>query len=369
MVTTSVPPAAGFTVAVTAQRRADELAMLLERRGVKVVLAPAVRIVPVADDADLCAATKACLADPPNILVATTGIGFRGWMEAAGEWGLADELTSMLTNVRILARGPKARGAVRAAGLCEQWSPESESSAEVLKKLSQENLRGQRIAVQLHGQSLPDFVGPLRDQGAEVVELSPYSWLAPLDTAPLRRLLGLVVAREVDAVTFTSAPAVLTMLDVADAEGIQAAVIKALQGQVMAICVGPITGEVLRRINVPTKVPNRSRLGALAREVVEQLAARRRIVQCADGIIDLRGHAVVVGGQLQPMAPAPMAILRALADDPGSVCSRGALAHVLPGGSDNDDHAIDVSVGRLRRSLGDPRLVQTVVRRGYRLNI
>lgn len=119
------------------------------------------------------------------------------------------------------------------------------------------------------------------------------------------------------------------------AEGIQSPVIKALQGQVTAICVGPITGEVFSRINVPTKQPTQSRLGALVREVVEQLAARRRIVQCADGMIDLRGHAVVVGGKLQPMAPAPMAILRALADDPGYVGSRGALANVLRGGSDN----------------------------------
>ena len=49
---------AGFTVAVTAQRRADEFAMLLERRGAKVVLAPSVRIVPVVDDAELSLASK-----------------------------------------------------------------------------------------------------------------------------------------------------------------------------------------------------------------------------------------------------------------------------------------------------------------------
>ncbi|MGN6680769.1 MAG: uroporphyrinogen-III synthase, partial [Streptosporangiaceae bacterium] len=44
---------AGFTVAVTADRRRDELAGLLERHGARVVLAPALRIVPLADDARL----------------------------------------------------------------------------------------------------------------------------------------------------------------------------------------------------------------------------------------------------------------------------------------------------------------------------
>ncbi|MBX6357877.1 MAG: hypothetical protein IRZ05_18735, partial [Micromonosporaceae bacterium] len=52
---------AGFTVGVTADRRRDELAVLLERRGARVVIAPALRIVPLADDAELRAATRACL--------------------------------------------------------------------------------------------------------------------------------------------------------------------------------------------------------------------------------------------------------------------------------------------------------------------
>ena len=43
-------PATGFIVAVTAERRANELATILERQGAKVILAPAIRIVPVVDD-------------------------------------------------------------------------------------------------------------------------------------------------------------------------------------------------------------------------------------------------------------------------------------------------------------------------------
>src|SRR5688572_25402575 len=44
---------AGFTVAVTSDRRRDELAAMLERNGARVVLAPALRIVPFADDTAL----------------------------------------------------------------------------------------------------------------------------------------------------------------------------------------------------------------------------------------------------------------------------------------------------------------------------
>src|SRR2546423_7288914 len=90
--TEPVPPLAGFTVGVTAARRADELAALLERRGAVVQRAPALRIVPLSDDAELLAATKQLIDEGPDIAVATTAIGFRGWIEAAEGWGLRGAL-------------------------------------------------------------------------------------------------------------------------------------------------------------------------------------------------------------------------------------------------------------------------------------
>jgi Transcriptional regulatory protein, C terminal/Uroporphyrinogen-III synthase HemD len=67
-------PLAGFTVGVTAARRAEELGALLERRGAKVVHGPAIRIVPLADDTDLRAATQELINHPPDIVVMTTGM-------------------------------------------------------------------------------------------------------------------------------------------------------------------------------------------------------------------------------------------------------------------------------------------------------
>ena len=72
------------------------------------VLAPALRIVPIADDAELRAATRACLETPPDIVLVNTGIGMRGWLEAAEGWGLAEPLRAVL--VPGVPGGPRPEG-------------------------------------------------------------------------------------------------------------------------------------------------------------------------------------------------------------------------------------------------------------------
>jgi uroporphyrinogen-III synthase len=363
----SVEPLEGYTIGVTAARRREEFAAALGRRGAKVICAPAIRLVPLADDSELLAATRRCLATPLDVVVATTGIGFRGWVEAADAWGLAEALVTSIGQATVLARGPKARGAIRAAGLHERWSPESESSSEVLEYLmSGADLEGKRIAVQLHGEPLPDLVQTLRLAGAEVIEAPVYRWVPPEETEPLHRLIEAVSAAAVDAVAFTSAPAAASFLRAARERGCGDAVGKALRGPVVPACVGPVTAGPFQKEGIPVIQPARARLGALVREIVEQVPLRRGLVLPVAGhTVDVRGQAVVVDGRLVPLTSASMALLRELTVRPGHVVSRADLLKTGPG--DGGEHALEVAVGRLRTALGDPRIIQTVVKRGYRL--
>ena len=360
-------PLRGYTVAVTAARRSEELGALLERRGARVVYAPAIRIVPLADDGDLVAATREVLAAPVDLVVATTAVGFRGWLETAAAWDLP--LRDHLGPARVLARGPKARGAIRGAGLVDAWSPASESSAEVLEHLlsgAEGPLPGRRIAVQLHGDPLTELVSGLTRAGAEVIEVPVYRWVLPEDTIPLRRLVAAVAAREVDAVTFTSAPAAASLLQVAAEEGLRAAVLAAFADAVLAVAVGPVTAGPLAAVGVPTVQPERARLGALARSVVTDLPVRHPVLTSGPHTLQVRGHAAVLDGRLVELSPAPMAVLRALARRPGVVVSGPDLLAQLPGGDASAETAVEAAVTRLRAALGAP-LVETVAGRGYRL--
>jgi uroporphyrinogen-III synthase len=366
----TIQPLAGYTIGITAARRREEFGAALERRGARILYGPAIRIVPLADDTELLAATKHCLDAPLDFAVATTGIGFRGWMEAADTWGLVDSLTETLAGATLLARGPKARGAIRVCGLREAWSPDSESSAEVLEHLlAVPDLTGRRVALQLHGDPLPEFVAALRARGAEVIEVPVYRWVLPEDEAPLRRLLESTAAAAVDSVAFTSAPAAMSFLRTADDQGIGAAVHAALLGGVVAACVGPVTAGPLVNAGLPVIQPERGRLGALVREIVEQVPRLRgRTAVAAGHTLDVRGHAVVVDGEFVALPGTSSVLLRELARRPGHVVARANLLRLLPGDG-VDGHAVDVAIGRLRTALGDPAIVQTVVKRGYRLAV
>ena len=359
-------PLSGFTVGVTAARRADELGVLLQRRGAVVVHAPALRIVPLADDSELLAATKELIDQAPDVVVATTAIGFRGWIEAADGWGLGEALLERLRGVELLARGPKVKGAVRAAGLTEEWSPSSESMAEVLDRLLEEGVEGRRVAIQLHGEPLPGFVESLRAGGADVVVVPVYRWMPPEDIAPLDRLLDATVSRGLDALTFTSAPAAASLLSRAETRGLLPELLAALHHDVLPACVGPVTALPLQNHGIATVQPERFRLGPLVQLLCQELPGRARTLPIAGHRVEIRGHAVLVDGALRPVPPAGMSLLRALSRRPGWVVARAELLRALPGAG-RDEHAVETAMARLRTALGSPKLIQTVVKRGYRL--
>lgn len=367
-------PLAGYRVAVTSARRAEELCALLSRHGAEIFAAPAINMIALPDDDELHYNTEALITNPPDILVAHTGIGFRGWVAAAEGWGLATELLDALSAARVVSRGPKATGALRAAGLREEWSPESESSYEVLEYLLESGVEGMRIAIQLHGAAdawdpFPEFLNGLRAAGAEVIPLRVYRWKPTPLGGDFDQLVTGIARRQFDAVSFTSAPAAAAVLERARELDIEDQVVEALRTGVHAMCVGPVTSRPLIRRGIPTSAPERMRLGALARHIAEELPLLGSFsVKVAGHVIDIRGTCVLVDGEVKTISGSGMAILRALAQRPGDVVARTELLRVLPGNGD-DTHAVDTAVLRLRTALGDKNIIATVVKRGYRLAI
>ncbi|BAK36543.1 putative transcriptional regulator [Microlunatus phosphovorus NM-1] len=355
----------GFRVGVTSDRRSQDLISALERRGAEVLHAPALKIAPHDQDTILVAETRALIEARPEVVLITTGYGMRRWLEVADTVGLGARLTEVLEDALILARGPKSVGAIRAAGLEEEAASASDTTASLIDAVHQAGLTGRRVAIQLHGYTDEIQLARLRDLSARVWTVTPYRWVPPAAPDRLTRLIEATCARHLDAVTFTSAPGAEATVAVAREIGLLDEFVAALETDVLAVAVGPVTAGPLRDAGATVLAPDRHRLGALIRLVSEELAEHRvRRLRCGAAELELRGGAVLVDGRLITLSPNAFALLRTLAGTEG-VARRADLQRCLPDGT--DEHALDVAISRLRRSLGVPGLVKTVVKRGYRL--
>ncbi len=359
----------GFTVGVTADRRHEEQAELLVRLGAKVVHAPAVRTLPLAHDDGVATATRELIDNPPDVVVATTGVGMRGWVAAAESLGLDGALLDALRDARVLARGPKAAGAAVAAGLHVTWRAQSEQAEEVLSHLSERSLRGVRIAVQRDGAPVPHLASALRGHGADVVDVPVYAWMAPDDPSQLVRLITAAAAGRIDAITFTSPPAVWNTFDLADGAGMGRDLREALRARVTVACVGPVTARNVYEQGVdPVVQPQRGRLGAMVAALASAMSDRRLSLALCGRPAVLQG-ALLAGptGEVL-LTDRERALLAQLSEKPGTVVSKDRLLREVWLGEGADTHAVETAVGRLRLRLAEVGgAIETVPRRGYRL--
>lgn len=358
----------GFRIAVTADRRASDQCEAFERRGAEVLHAPAVRIAPVESDDVLIADTRAVIAVRPDLVIVTTAYGLRRWLDCADAAGQGEALDGVLRSASVLVRGPKARGALRAAGLEDDGIAPDERVSTTVDLALERGVAGKRVVMQLHGLADVEQQQRLEAAGASVLTVAPYRWVRPHDGSRLERLITAVAAREVDVVTFTAAPAVDALMSAAAELGLDGAVTEALRTEVTAAAVGPVTAMPLHELGVEPLVPERFRMGAMIRIVTDHLLLNGvQEAQTTHGLVRLQGSSLRLGDTQVHLARGARLVMQALLDAPGAVVSRERLLDGLPDAE--SEHALDMAISRLRAALPERDLVQTVVRRGYRLAV
>ncbi|MFN2505880.1 MAG: uroporphyrinogen-III synthase [Acidimicrobiales bacterium] len=363
-------PLEGFVVGVTADRRWQEQAELLERRGATIVHGPTMTTAYLASDEDLRRATLSVIDSPPDYLVATTGIGIRAWLETAAAWGLGDRLVDALVGTKIVARGPKAAGAIQAGGLTVWQRSSTERMDDVTAVLLAEVLDGRRVAIQEYGMENPELTALLGEAGADVVEVTVYRWRLPEDSSAAERLVEAACQGRVDAVTFTSAPAVHNLFAIAGRLGVASDLRDAFNRDVTAACVGPVCAGGARKEGIEEPlVPAVGRLGLLVRALSEHFGSRRRTLSLAGTELVVQGSAFHVGESSGTLTSRERAVFELLAAVPGAVVPRETLLAEVWGSAEADPHVIEVTIGRLRRRLGPwGAAIEAVSGRGYRLD-
>lgn len=258
----STPPPAGLTgkrVGVTAERRTEQQVRFLTTRGAEVEQAAVLRTVDHAERPSIVTAGLAMIDQPPDLLVVQTGQGFRWWLAAIGD-ELTPKLIEALATTEIWCRGIKATSACRGVGLDVAWQSPSESTADVVAKLSRTDLSGWRVAIQMDGNADRNIVTAA--SGAEnVTTLDVYKYRLPDDLSSSRSLIAKVVSGEIDAVTFTASPAIRHLREIAARCGMAPALDQAFRSTCLAAVVGPVCAATARDAGWTNLIePERARL-------------------------------------------------------------------------------------------------------------
>jgi len=275
----------GLRIVAFESRRATEIEQMLARHGAIVLSAPALREVPIEENAAALEFVRRLEEGSLDAVVLLTGVGTRALVDAVQARCPTERLVSLLRPLPIVARGPKPVAALRALGLAATVRvPEPNTWRELLETVDRElPVRGLRVAVQEYGKANPALLDGLRARGADVLRVPVYRWALPNDTGPLCAAIERIVAREADVVVFTTAVQLDHLLQVAAATPAGAEPLRAaLRDDVVIAAIGPTAAEALGEAQLPVDLlPEHPKLGYLvgaiaehARRLVEEKRAR-----------------------------------------------------------------------------------------------
>lgn len=367
----TIGPLSGYVIGVTADRRADEQMKLLSGRGAACLHGPVIKTHPLGSETDLTAATEDLLSNPPDLVVLTTALGVRGWLEATDATPLGDALRNLLGRTELLARGPKANGALVTAGFEVAWTAPRSLYDDIVDLLAARGVAGARVAVQLDGAGAGELCDRIEELGAAVVRVPVYRWSLPADTSGAERLVRSVVEGKVDGITFTARPAVDNFLEIAGFLGVLDEVLVALSNEVRVFCVGPVCANgFVDHPSVAVVVPERFRLGAMVHQMSAYYEAQGQDVRLGGHAVRVQGRMISMDGhEVGALTQRERCLLSVLLERPGVVHSKRELLQSVWRGAEEDEHLVEVTVARLRQRLGLASAgIETVLRRGYRVS-
>jgi uroporphyrinogen-III synthase len=244
----------GYRILILETREEAQFSRLLTEQGADVLQCPMFAIHDAPDPAPIEAWIRRFIDQPCDDLVLMTGEGLRRLMKLVRRLDLEQAFVAALRNARKFARGPKPGRALREIGLEPQVTTEKPTSEGIAEMLSQIDLKGHRLGLQLY----PDkdhsgLIGAIEAQGAEVDTVLPYVYDAQAAEANIITAIEEMAQGRIDAIALTSSGQVRRLVDTARAHG-RAAQLHAGLKRTPIASVGPVVSDELQSHGLRTDI-------------------------------------------------------------------------------------------------------------------
>ncbi|HEU4821847.1 MAG TPA: uroporphyrinogen-III synthase [Nitrososphaeraceae archaeon] len=283
-----------MTIAITASRRATELAHIIKSFGGRPYLAPTIGI--EADlkkpKEDVLKFLDKAIAGEVDYAVFMTAPGIFSLFTIAKRLGLEEKLIYSLSKLQVFARSLKPATALQKHGIKVSMIPEENTARGISSLLITRGVIGKRIAILWHGdypQQLREelykagaksvieastyrYSINLKEEGASVLKSMGYHYVVPSEKRVIR-LIHDIVARKIDSITFTSPPSVHDLIKIAQANGLSHELKKSLNTDVVIVAVGPSTKNALEENDITVDVmPQVAKMGPMVKALDEYIS-------------------------------------------------------------------------------------------------
>jgi uroporphyrinogen III methyltransferase/synthase len=239
-------PLSGRRIVVTRSReQAGELIDMLEERGAEAIGAPAIRIAPPENPTELDAACAQAGDFDWIVFTSVNAVDqFMNRLLARGD-------VRDLHGVRLCTVGPSTASRLQRYGIRVDLTPDeftAEAVAEALRTSG--DLNAKRVLLPRADIARDGFADELTQAGADVVEVVAYRTIPDIpEPGADYDIYRMLLERQIDAVTFASASAVRSFVDMLGRD--QAA---DLLRTVVVASIGPVTAEAARQLGIVTTV-------------------------------------------------------------------------------------------------------------------
>jgi len=255
-------PLFGRRIVVTRSReQGEDLIEMLEARGAEAIAAPMIRIEPPQDIAAL--ADACATAGSFDWIVFTSANAVDSFMSKLLETGDVRDLKG----VRLCAVGPSTASRIQRFGVRVDAIPAEHHAEGVLQALAAAGpIKGKRFLLPRSDIAREVLGDELRRAGGQVTEVVAYrTTTAPLERDSDHDIYRMLLDRQIDAVTFTSASTVTNFVQI---YGEDQAV--DLLSTTAVACIGPVTAEAAQQLGIQTAVlPERYTVPDLVDALVE----------------------------------------------------------------------------------------------------
>ena len=282
----------GITVAITASRRATELASLITKfKGIP-YLAPTVGIHAKQNISDIKNFINKIVDENIDYAVFMTGPGVFSLMSTAKKLEMDKRLIEILKKTTVVARSMKPQSALDKFGIKTHMIPHENTVKGISDLLKSHTITEKKIAVLWHGSYSTTLRDDLYLAGArDIFEIYPYvysldlnyggskilddmgfNYVSPNESKVVKLMDDIINNGLVDAITFTSPPSVRDLFKVASEHKLKEKLQLSLNKQVIIVAIGPSTSNTLKENGIQVDVmPEVYRMGAMIKSLCDYL--------------------------------------------------------------------------------------------------